>query len=150
MTFFSFFPLVWYNHIWMNTVSKTYWQYKILIDFSNFSYRFLNPSYFFWKTSKNKLKKYSVTKNCSDLFTNCSSDLKSIANSRPSASNFKNFSRSLEQFFLTVGQNNFGNKIPLPFQKLSWFFWKWFSFKNIGFFHSSISKSNSIFLRQIN
>ena len=26
--------------------------------------------------------------------------------------NLKNFSRSLEQFFLTVGQNNFGNKIP--------------------------------------
>ena len=24
------------------------------------------------------------------------------------------FSRSLEQFFLTVGQNNFGNKIPFP------------------------------------
>ena len=32
-----------------------------------------------------------------------------FANSRPSASNFKSFSRSLEQFFLTVGQNNFGN-----------------------------------------
>ena len=30
-----------------------------------------------------------------------------------SASNFKSCSRSLEQFFLTVGQNNFGNKIPL-------------------------------------
>ena len=28
------------------------------------------------------------------------------------ASNFKSFSRSLEQFFLTVGPNNFGNKIP--------------------------------------
>ena len=27
---------------------------------------------------------------------------------------FQNFSRSLEQFFLTVGQNNFGNKIPFP------------------------------------
>ena len=27
--------------------------------------------------------------------------------------NFKSCSRSLEQFFLTVGQNNFGNKIPL-------------------------------------
>jgi hypothetical protein len=40
------------------------------------------------------LKKHSVTKNCSDL------------------SDFKSFSRSLEQFFLTVGQNNFGNKIP--------------------------------------
>ena len=30
-----------------------------------------------------------------------------------SASNFKSFSRSLEQFFLTLGQNNFGNKIPI-------------------------------------
>ena len=38
---------------------------------------------------------------------------KFFANSRPSASNFKSFSRSLGQFFLTVGQNNFGNKIPL-------------------------------------
>ena len=47
------------------------------------------------------------------LWINCSSDLKNFANSRPSASNFKSFSRSLEQFFLTVGQNNFGNKIPL-------------------------------------
>ena len=35
-----------------------------------------------------------------------------FANSRPLALNFKSFSRSLEQFFLTVGQNNFGNKIP--------------------------------------
>jgi hypothetical protein len=32
-------------------------------------------------------------------------------NSRPSALNFKSFSRLLEQLFLTVGQNNFGNKI---------------------------------------
>ena len=27
--------------------------------------------------------------------------------------NFKSFSQSLEQIFLTIGQNNFGNKIPL-------------------------------------
>ena len=47
------------------------------------------------------------------VWINCSSDLKNFANSRPSASNFKSFSWSLEQFFLTVGQNNFGNKIPL-------------------------------------
>ena len=41
------------------------------------------------------------------IWTNCSSDLKIFANSRPSASNFKSFSRSLgEQFILTVGQNN--------------------------------------------
>ena len=26
--------------------------------------------------------------------------------------NFKSFSQSVEQFFLKVGQNNFGNKIP--------------------------------------
>ena len=31
----------------------------------------------------------------------------------------KSFSGSLEQFFLTVGQNNFGNKIP--FQLYNWF-----------------------------
>ena len=46
------------------------------------------------------------------VWINCSSDLKKFANSWPSASNFKCFSRSLEQVFLTVGQNNFGNKIP--------------------------------------
>ena len=46
------------------------------------------------------------------------SDLKIFANSRPSASNFKSFSWSLEQFFLTVGQNNFGNKLPFLFSFL--------------------------------
>ena len=42
----------------------------------------------------------------------CFSDLKFFSNSQPSASNFKSFSRSKEHFFLTMGQNNFGNKIP--------------------------------------
>ena len=46
------------------------------------------------------------------VWINCSSDLKIFENSRPSASNFLSFSRSVEQFFLTVGQNNFGSKIP--------------------------------------
>ena len=60
-----------------------------------------------------QVKKHSVTKNCYDLsLFNCSSDLKNFANSRPSASNFKSFSQPLDQFFLTAGQNNFGNKIP--------------------------------------
>ena len=57
------------------------------------------------------LKKYSVTKNCTDRI-NCSSDLKKFANSQSSASNYKIFSRIPEQFFLTVGKNNFDNKIP--------------------------------------
>ena len=50
--------------------------------------------------------------------TNYFSDLKIFANSQPSASNFKRFSRSLEQFFFTEGQNNFCNKIPFQESKL--------------------------------
>jgi hypothetical protein len=46
------------------------------------------------------------------VWINCSSDLKNFENSRPSDLNFKSFSQSLEQFFLTVGQNYFDNKIP--------------------------------------
>ena len=46
------------------------------------------------------------------VWINCSSDLKIFANSRPSASNYKSFSRSLEFIFFTIGQNNYGNKIP--------------------------------------
>ena len=49
------------------------------------------------------------------------SDLKIFANSWPSASNIKNFSRSLEQFFHTVGHNNFGNKIPIQNTKICQF-----------------------------
>ena len=63
-----------------------------------------------------QVKKHSATKNCSDLSLFKQIVLvisKTFANSQPSALNFKTFSRSLEQFFLTVGQNNFGNKIPL-------------------------------------
>ena len=46
------------------------------------------------------------------VWINCSNNFENFENSRRSASNFKSFSRSLEHFFLTVGQNNFGNKIP--------------------------------------
>ena len=38
----------------------------------------------------------------------------------PSASNSKSCSRLLEQFYLTVGQNNFGNKIPFTEHKFAW------------------------------
>ena len=71
--------------------------------------------YQIWETSRNKLKKAFCHQKLFRPFTiwiNCWSDLKIFANSQPSASNFKQFSRSLEQFFLTVGQNNFRNKIP--------------------------------------
>ena len=87
--------------------------------FSNFSCRFLNLNYF-----------SNLNPDCSNVFDlrnlqeqvknafcyqklfwpftvwiNCSSYLKNLANSRPAASNFKSFSRSLEQFFLTVSRS---------------------------------------------
>ena len=46
---------------------------------------------------------------CSDQKFEC--NLKNFANSWPSVSNFKSFFRSLDQFLLTAGQNNLGNKI---------------------------------------
>ena len=110
--------LIWWPS-WRNDFSRK-------IFFSN-SCMFLNPNIFFqiefrivliyqiWETSRNILKKHSVTKKLFwpfTLRTNCSIDLKIVANSRLLASNFKSFSRPLEQFFLTVAQNNFGNKTP--------------------------------------
>ena len=56
-------------------------------------------------------KKHSVIKNCSEFSLNFSSDLKFFANFEPSALKFKSFSQSIEYYFLTVGQTNFGNKI---------------------------------------
>ena len=61
---------------------------------------------------------------------------KIFANSRPSASNFKSFSQSLEQFLLTVGQNNFGNKIPLLLNKS---FCEFF-FQEFRYFHTVHSR----------
>ena len=70
------------------------------------------------------------------VWINCFSELKIFANSRLKAENFKRFSRSLEQFFLPVGQNNFGNKIPhlpafLRIKNTDWIGWHlaswWFS-----------------------
>ena len=46
-----------------------------------------------------------------------------FANSQPSASNFKSFSPSLDQFFITVSQNNFDNKIPLIFFSIFFLHW---------------------------
>ena len=82
-----------------------------------------------WGIGNLQVKKPSVTKNCPFLI-NCSSDLKNFANSSPSASNFKSFSQSLEHFFLTVGQNNFVNKIPFLSRVQQAFFMKTLSSLN--------------------
>ena len=106
----------------------TVFETSMEIAFSNFSCMFLNPNIFFSNLNancSNLLDMRNLQENVKKAFcyqklfwpftvwTNCSSDLKNFANSRPSASNFKSFSRSLELFFLTVGHNNFGNKIPI-------------------------------------
>ena len=67
---------------------------------------------------KEQVKNNSVTKNSSDLslfepiVLVISKNLKTLG-LQPQIS--KSFSRSLDQFFLTQGQNNFGNKIPIIF-----------------------------------
>ena len=88
--------------------------------FRNFSCMFLNlylncSNLLYMRNLQEQVKKAFCYQKVFQPFTvwiNCSSDLKKISNSRPSVSNFKGFSWSLEHFFLTVGQNNFGNKIP--------------------------------------
>ena len=84
------------------------------------------------------------------VWINCSSDLKNFANSRPSASNSKSFSRSLEHFFLTVGQNNFGKKMPffIPLLSSSFDFEAWLDLRELVDFLMTwrlISKSFSWF-----
>ena len=67
----------------------------------------------FWKREKLERKKKSKLQESAErILQKLCTVFKNFDNYRPSASNFKSFSRSLEQFFLTVGQNNFGNKIP--------------------------------------
>ena len=113
---------------------STIWTVKLAVDLllstllSNFSCMFLNHIFFFNLSynCSNLLEKRNLQEQVKKSFCyqklfwpitvwiNNSSDLENFANSWPSASNFKSFSQSLEQFFLTVGQNNFGNKIPFP------------------------------------
>ena len=87
----------------------------IPIIFSNFEFNCSNLSSL--RNLQEQVKKAFCYQELFWPFTvwiNCSSDLKNFENSRPSASNFKSCFWSLEQFFLTVVQNNFGNKIPFP------------------------------------
>ena len=81
--------------------------------FSNLNY---NCSDLIWETSRNKLKKHFVTNNFSDLslfqqIVLVISKFLQILGLQPRIS--KVFLGDLEQFFLTVGQNNFWNKIPI-------------------------------------
>ena len=76
---------------------------------------------------------------------NCSSDLKRFLSSWPSASNFKSFFLISRTIFLTVAQNNFGNKIPFllwnsRFQKVvsQKLIKMWFFTSNCRFLWSSI------------
>ena len=73
------------------------------------------------------------------VWINCPSDLNNLVNSWPSASNFKSFSWSQEYFFLTVGQDNFGNKIPFSLKLI--FFLKRFSLEGAHCIKSNLKTS---------
>ena len=90
--------------------------FSIPIIFSNFDFNCSNLSSL--RNLQEQVKKAFCYQKFFWSFTvwiNCTSDLKNFANCRPSASNFKSFSRSLECVSLTVGQSNFGNKISFLF-----------------------------------
>ena len=91
-----------------STAAPTFRFCSTHIDFSNFSCMFLNPNIFFSNLNSNcsnlsdmrnlqeQVKKAFCYQKLFWPFTvwiNCSSDLKIFANSRPSALNFKSFSR---------------------------------------------------------
>ena len=132
--------------ILLQVKKKTKWVQNIfevvVKPFSNFSCMFLNPNIFFqiwililliyyiWETSsRNKLKKktfyYQKLFWPFTVWINCSCDLKKFANFWPSGSNFKRFFWSLKHFFLAVGQNNSGNKIPSYPYKIYCVFFTW-------------------------
>ena len=83
--------------------------------FSNLNSNCSNLLLRYEKSHGTSLKSILLSKNCSDLSLCGQIALvffKIFTNSQALALNFKSLSRSLEYFFLTVGQNNFGNKIP--------------------------------------
>ena len=80
--------IIFSNFSWMFVISNIFFQFEFLFVLI----------YFVWESSRNKLKKdfcYQKIFWPFAVWLNCSSDLKFFANVRPS-----------------VGQNNFGNKIP--------------------------------------
>ena len=126
----------WHSGVWWISSKK---KPKI---FSNLNYNFSN----LWDTRnlQEQVKKAFYYQNLFWPFTvwiNCSSDLKIFSNSRPSALKFKSFSSSPELFFLTVCQNNFGNKIPFLKKNVtvcSWLMCRAASLTNIGGYVSNL------------
>ena len=89
------------------------WATQWYQTFSNFSCMFLNPNIFFQFEFKLFwfIRYLVLAFHClNNLFQGTQWFWKFLAFSLE----FQSFSRSLEQFFLTVGQNCFGNKISFP------------------------------------
>ena len=118
----SLHSLVKLSKVYIVSTQHMLWR-TMKSQFSNFTCRFPNPYNFFpifiyFLDQRKLLEQVKEAFRYQKLFwpftvwINCWSDLKFFANSRPSISNFKSFSVSLEQFFLRQVQNNFGNKIP--------------------------------------
>ena len=110
------FPLLKFHRLVVDQLINLLFQKEQIGKFFlNFFCRFLIPIFFsnlnyncsnFWymRNFQEQVKKAFCYQKLFWPFTfriNCLSDLKNFENSRPSASNFKSFSRSLGQFFLT-------------------------------------------------
>ena len=115
------FQAISLNHLLLRLISK---QTNAKADDSNFNFNFSNLSYLRNLQEVKKAFSYQKLFWPFTFWINFSSDLKIFENSQPSALKFKGFSRSLEQFFRKVGQNNFVNKIPFfLITKFSYFKW---------------------------
>ena len=91
-----------FGHFWYLTLTRVYFSFR------KTTLRYVSPA----RDLRTSLVIRRLKKILLPEIITVTSDLKIFANSQPSASNFRSFSQSLEQFFLTVGQNNFGKKIP--------------------------------------
>ena len=121
---FEFYTILWYKFQKFKKWKKILGYALGKIPFLTFpacfsiSQKFSNLNYNcskFWdlRNLQEQVKKTFCFENCS-VRINCSSDLKILQNSQPSALNLKHFSLSLDlrTIFLAVGQKNLWNKIP--------------------------------------
>ena len=121
----AFFGLVFFCKIWAVNL-LLYFKKKRKIVFQTFS-ACVWIQIIFWNLNSNCSNSSNLRNLQEQAFfwpltvrTNFSSDCKVFANSCPSDSISKVFLDHKNNFFLTVGQNNFGNKIPgLKFEVLT-------------------------------
>ena len=114
---------------WRENISKKAFFFYFFLHFSKSQY-FFHLNY----NCSNSLDKKNLQEHVEEKFcyqklfgpfnvqTNCTSDCEYLLKLEAKSREFARILRSLEHFFLRVGQNNFGNKVPffilLQFHKI--------------------------------